>query len=151
MIIKSVRKATSINMQCLLVLVLCSVFLSGCESRAELKDVEPTIREFWSTCSFVKIEKLRKVNGLSRGEEYVLSIAYDLVVQFEVAPEEDKWGSASALSQNCNGEAQMMASGRLKLQHFGYQKGWKQGQVLSVANEYTLVHSENGWVLSSAL
>lgn len=130
--------------------ILCCGILSGCESRAELKDIEPIIREAWSTCSFVKVENLRKVNGISRGEEYVLSIGYDLIVQYEVAPNDDELGSTSAFSQNCKGGSQIIALVKLKVQQFGYQKGWKKGQALAVAGEYTFVHSENGWVLSSA-
>lgn len=134
----------------MLVIVGGCVAISGCNSKAELSDVEPIIRDFWAPCPFVSVENLRKLNGLKREQSYLLSVAYELRVQFDVAAEDNELGKASAFSENCKGQEQRLAVARLYYAQVEPYQGYKKDKVLKISVEYVMVNSENGWVVSSA-
>lgn len=116
-----------------LVLILCAgSALYGCSSKPDVSDIRGELQEFWGTCPIVKLDNLKKTNGLDNGKTYRMAYTYTIEALEDYTEFENKCALRNILVLN-----QLTTDNTNKL---------KKGDVVNVNAEIDMVQSEKGWI-----
>jgi|JI6StandDraft_1071083.scaffolds.fasta_scaffold340053_1 hypothetical protein len=127
-----------------LVLMLClSGTLPGCSSKPEVGDVEAQLKEGWGMCKGLKMTDLKKTNGIDKGDRYKMGISYKLEILNDLTAE-DAWGSSAVCPIASDMYKLYWAYGRMDGK---YRQPFKKGNVINVNDVFTMVKSEQGWII----
>lgn len=134
-----------------LAVYLGATLLGGCSSKPDVGDIEGVLKEAWEPCKLVKLTNLKKTNGVDHGNSYQMAISYKAEITRDVAKEDfwffsDSMRIAKFADENCPFPASILYNSYF-IDNLNPVRGLKKGETRDIPTEYTMIKSENGWIV----
>ena len=124
-------------------LILCFLIM-GCSRKPNASDVEASIIATWEPCGNLKVSDIKKTNGIDQGNTYIIGVSYKLEVLDKDLCHNDLEGTELNVARfhHAIGMLHFMATADGKR-----VVDLKKGGIINAHDTYTMVQSEEGWII----
>ena len=117
--------------------------LTACSGSPEADDMKAALEQGWGSCTGVRFTDLKKTNGVDRGRNYEMALSFNLEVLKDQTADSAWRSDALCPSGMLDLLYAYRKSGQTGVR---YGEPLKKGDLIKIADTYTMVKSEKGWI-----